>query len=833
MFESLDLPINDPVLIVAIVMLIILISPIVFKRIKIPGIVGIIVSGAIMGPSVTGLLERDATIVLLGTVGLLYLMFMAGLSIDLNQFNRLKHKSIIFGIISFSLPLALAYFLAPYFLDYPIPTALLLGSIVGSHTLLAYPIAHRLGITKNSAVTMTMGGTMVTDTLSLAILALVVGSLQDGLTLTFLSTFGLSVGVFVTASILILPRLGRWFFKTFPKENDADYIFLLAIMFVNAWFADLAGLAPIIGAFLAGLLLNRLVPDSSPLMTKVQFVGNALFIPFFLISVGMLVDVAVLISLDVWIVALLFTAMVIVGKFLAAIISKFIFKLSKAEGFTIFGLSVPQAAATLAVTLIGFDVGLFDELAVNAVVIMILITCIIGPYIVEKYGRIIASSESVKQYNKSDAPQRILVPLANPTTAEALLDIAFAMRDVNSEESLYPLTVVRDGANVEAQVAESEKMLSHAVIYASGAEIPVSPVTRIDMNISSGINRAIKEKRITTVIIGWNGESSARQRIFGGVLDQLLEQTDQMIMVSKIEEKVNTNEHVVLAIPPLASLEPGFLEAIRSIKILTSQIGTDLKIIAVHDRINILKSFIDKINPDVSTKYIDIPNWVKLIEKLDETLEKNCLFMLLSAREGAISWRAGLDRMPGIIANRFSNNNFITIFPSETGTEKIDTQNFSIIDSIQENSISFNVENNSLSELITSMLRKHFDDGKDIPAKISSALLENSQEYIPKIIPGVAIFDTHSSLVKRSHILLNIDNEGILVKKSSITIKLLILVINPDDCKAEGHFNRLNEVAKVFKNEKFVQSVLSTNSATEVLSLINEFIKKPKSQDQI
>ncbi|HAC15579.1 MAG TPA: cation/H(+) antiporter [Bacteroidetes bacterium] len=833
MLESLDLPVHDPVLIVAIVMLIILISPIVFKRLKIPGIVGIIVSGTIVGPSVTGLLERDATIILLGTVGLLYLMFMAGLSIDLNQFNRLKHKSIIFGVISFSLPLALAFFLAPYLLDYPIPTALLLGSIVGSHTLLAYPIAHRLGITKNSAVTMTMGGTMVTDTLSLAILALVVGSMKDGLTVSFLTTFGISVGIFVTASILILPRLGRWFFKTFPKENDADYVFLLAIMFVNAWFANIAGLAPIIGAFLAGLLLNRLVPDSSPLMTKVQFVGNALFIPFFLISVGMLVDVSVLISLDVWVIALLFTGMVIVGKFIAAWVSKLIFKLTNAEGFTIFGLSTPQAAATLAVTLIGFDVGLFNELAVNGVVIMILITCLIGPYIVEKYGRTIATAESGKEYNKSEAPQRILVPLANPTTAEALLDIAFAMRDVNSEESVYPLSVVRDGSNVQAQVAESEKMLSHAVVYASGAEIPVSPVTRVDMNISSGINRAIKEKRITTVIIGWNGESSARQRIFGGVLDQLLEQTTEMIMVSKIEEKVNTNDQVILAIPPLASLEPGFLEAIRSIKILANQIGTNIKVIAVHDRIKILKNYIDKIVPSVSTEYIDIPNWLKLIEKLDETLDKNSLFILLSAREGTISWRAGLDRMPGLIANRFSKNNFITIFPSETSSEKIEIDNFNILDSIQENSISIKVGNQSVKELMNSVLKKHFDDESIRHSEVASSLLENTHDYTPEIIPGVAIFDAHTSQVNKSHILLIIENEGIKIKKSSVPIKLLIIVINPDTCGAEGHFNRLNEVAKVFKNEKLVQSIISKSDAKVVMKLLNDFIKKPTTLDII
>ena len=302
-------------------------------------------------------------------------------------------------------------------------------------------------------------------------------------------------------------------------------------------------------------------------------------------------------------------------------------------------------------------------------------------------------------------------------------------------------------------------------------------------------------------------------------------------MVSKIEEKVNTNEHVVLAIPPLASLEPGFLEAIRSIKILANQIGTDLKIIAVQDRINILKNFIDKINPDVDTEYIDIPNWLKLIEKLDETLENNSLFMLLSAREGSISWRAGLDRMPGLIANRFSKNNFITIFPSETSTDKIDTQNFSIIDSIHENSISFDVEKKSLKELINSMLTKYFEEDKGLPVEITSALLENSKDYTPEIIPGVAIFDAHSSLVDRTHILLAIDSEGIKVKNSSLPIKLLIIVINPDSCKAEGHFNRLNEVAKVFKNEKFVQSVLSKNNAKEVLLLINEFINKPKSKD--
>jgi Kef-type K+ transport system membrane component KefB/mannitol/fructose-specific phosphotransferase system IIA component (Ntr-type) len=824
-FKSLTLPISDPVLIVAIVMLIILISPMVFKRMRIPGIVGIILSGTVVGPSLTGLLERDATIILLGTVGLLYLMFMAGLSIDLNQFNKLRNKSIAFGIISFSLPLGLSLYFAPMFLDYSISTALLLGAIVGSHTLLAYPIAHRLGITKNSAITMTMGGTIITDSLSLALLAVVVGALSGGLTLTFLGAFGTSVAIFLAVSFLLIPRLGRWFFRTFPKENDADYIFLIAVLFVNAWFADIAGLAPIIGAFLAGLTLNRLVPESSPLMNRVQFVGNALFIPFFLISVGMLVDVSKLVSLDVWLIALIFSSMVFIGKFIASFVTKIIFKHTFAEGMTIFGLSIPQAAATLAVTLIGFDLGIFDDVAVNAVVIMILVTCLIGPYIVEKYGRIIAAADSNKPYLKSESPQRILVPLANPTTAEALMDIAFAMRDKNSSESVYPLTVVRDGSNVEVQVAESEKMLSHAVIYASGADVPVSPVTRVDMNISNGITRAIKEKRITNIIIGWNGESSARQRIFGGVLDQLLEQSDEMIMVCKIEEKINTNEHIVLAVPPFASLEPGFAEAIRYIKILANQMGADLHVIGVTDRIKRLKESINSMEPDVPTKFIEIPSWMNLIDKLDSIITNDSLLILQSAREGTISWRPGLDRLPGLIANRYKEVNFISVFPSES--ENAENQfghqpSFNPIHAISPENILIGLEETNIQSVVSSLMRKEYGHDEQKLAVLTNAILDNSLEYTPEIIPGIAIFDAHTVEVDSTQIFIGISKNGLKIPKASTPISVLILVLNPEFIGPEGHFTRLNAIAKLFRTQSFSTKLSDFSDPNKIIEYLTE-----------
>ncbi|MCC5926295.1 MAG: cation:proton antiporter [Bacteroidetes bacterium] len=829
-FNLESLPIQNPVLIVAIVMLIILISPLVFRRLRIPGLVGIILAGTIVGPSVTGLLDRDATIILLGTVGLLYLMFMAGLSIDLNQFNKLRNRSITFGFISFSLPMLFSYLVGPAFLGYSVATSLLLGAIVGSHTLLAYPIANRLGITKNTAVTMTMGGTMVTDLLSLFVLALVVGSMDQGITLSFLGSFGSSVAIFLAVSLIVIPRLGRWFFRTFPKENDAEYTFLVAILFVNAWFAELAGLAPIIGAFLAGLLLNRLVPDSSPLMNRVQFVGNALFIPFFLISVGMLVDVSVLIQAEVWIKALTFAGLVYAGKYIAAKISQFFYKHSNAESWTIFGLSTPQAAATLAVTLIGFDVGLFDEMAVNAVVILILITCLTGPWVVERFGRIVAVEESNKQYKAGDAPQRIMVPLANPQTAEALMDIAFAMRDKTSTENVFPLTVVRDGNNVSSQVADSEKMLSHAVIYAAGADIPVSPLTRIDMNIANGINRAIKERRITNVIIGWNGENSARQQIFGGVLDQLLEQSREMIMVCKIEDKISTNEHIVLAIPPFAGLEPGFPESMRYIKILANQIGANLTIVAAEERLPYIKEVIDETEPEVTTSYHGISSWGKLINALDELLEDTDMFILHSSREGTISWRPGLDRLPGIIVNRYPKNNFIAVYPSEID-EASSTTGLSnapgiaadnAYNMLRAGNITLNLTNGSTRDMVAKLIRSSQALDEEKLDSLSQAVIDNSLEYTPEIVPGVAILDAHSTSLGATQVYIGISKEGVKIPKTSGLIHVLVVILNPNNIGIDVHYKRLNAVARMFRGTNLVDALLSAQTPEDILQILKK-----------
>lgn len=818
---SFSLPFSDPVMIFALVMLIILLAPLIFSKLRIPGIVGIILAGTLVGPSVLGLLERDSTIELLGTVGLLYLMFMAGLSIDLNRFEKLRNRSIGFGTISYFFPAAGAYFLGIHFLEYSVSTSLLLGAIVGSHTLLAYPIVERLGITKSTPVTMSMGGTLVTDTLSLGVLAVIAGTAGDAQGPGYWFGFATSVSIFVVAAVLILPRLGRWFFRNIKYQNNTDFVFMVAVLFTTAFFAELAGLASIIGAFLAGILLNRLVPSSGTLMSRIQFVGNALFIPFFLISVGMLVDIEVLASFDVWEKAIAFTLLVFIGKAIAAAIISGIFKYSPAEGLVVFGLTTPQSAATLAVTLLGYDLGFFDQTAVNAVVILILFSCLLGPWLVEKYGREVASQEEEKPYSPADAPQRILVPLANPETSDALMDIAFMVKDVKSGQPIYPLTVARDGVNVDGNVASGEKMLSHAVIHAASAEVSVNPMTRIDLNIAKGIARAVEEKRITNIVIGWNGEVSTRRKIFGSVLDQLLEEVDEMVMVCKIEKPVNTFSRLVVAIPPFASLEIGFTGSIRSLKLMAEQMGVDMVVISTEERYPYVQKGIDKVKPDIDVEYFKVSLWSDMPRWLDDNLAENDLFTLVSAREGTISWRPGLDRLPRVISKRYPELSFITIYSSEVEDEADQGMGYNQnLEIVTKSRIQLDLKCDAIEPALAKIIKGDEIFENIAIERITRRLLENSADYSPEVMPGVLFYESHTSKVTEQVLFIGTSKEGINVENTANQAHVILVLLSPKNMKVEDHIRMLNRITKLIRPGKDVQSMKDAEDPREVIKAL-------------
>lgn len=662
---SLSLPFEEPVLIFTLVLLIILVAPIVLSKLRIPGIVGMILAGVIIGPNGLGILMRDASIVLFGTVGLLYIMFLAGLEIDMIDFKKYKTRSLIFGLLTFIIPITVGTGVFYYLEGNAIKPSILLASMFAPHTLLAYPIISRLGLSKNEAVTVTIGGTLITDTAVLFVLAIIINSTKGNTDIGFWVKMVIGMAIFVGIVLWLFPKIAKWVFKQLESEKGAQYIFVLTMVFAAAFLSELAGMEAIIGAFLAGLALNPLIPQTSPLMNRIEFVGNNLFIPFFLLSTGMLVDLSVLFTdTSAMLIAGTIVILAPATKYIAAFISQKLFKFSVMQRYLMFGLSSAHAAATLAVILAGYDVGLLGESALNGAVALILISSIVSSFTTEKVGRRMAIIESRRKPDISIRPDRILVPIANPKTIENLVDLSIMLKNPDYQEPIYPLAVVIDNEHADEEIYKKNKMLQEAIKHASATDSDVQLVSKIDINVPSGILRAIKELMITEVVLGWNGKITTRDRIFGTVLDSLLQNTEQMILVCKIIHPLNITERIVVLVPVNADLERGYIRWVRALSLLSQQLGAKLVFKGRKRILNHLRQTLKKSKPTVEAEFEPIARLSDL-ENLKSEIDKDDMLVTISAREGSVSHSKELDYIPRILSRSYKENSFIIIYPEQ------------------------------------------------------------------------------------------------------------------------------------------------------------------------
>ncbi|RZN60294.1 cation:proton antiporter [Methanonatronarchaeum sp. AMET6-2] len=656
-------------------MIVFLVAPLIIKRYRLPGIIGIILVGAAIGPNGFGLLERDATIELLGEVGLIYLMFLAGLEINLNQFIENKDRSIIFGLISFLIPQTLGTAVGIYILDLSVGPALLFAAIFSSHTLLAYPVVQKLGIAKNDAMTATIGGTILTDTLALLVLAVVIASVGEGLTTGFWLELSAGLTIFFVGTWLIVPKVGRWFFQNHDDESYYEFLFVMAVLFTSAFFAEMAGVEHIIGAFIAGLALNRLILDTGPLMNRIEFVGNALFIPFFLLSVGMLVDVWVITEgLETLLIAGSLISMVVLTKLLASWVTGKIYDFNRNEVLGMFGLSVGQAAAALAIVLVGYDAGVpgFNQEMVNGVVLMILVVSILSPSLVEKAGLSLVKEAEERGYDPSKAPQRILIPLARDSRhKESLLDLAFALSDERSGEPIHTVSVIRPdtGSDTMTDVARTEEIQKDLEEYAAGAEQEIVSHTRVNHNIASGVVRSTIENQITKIIIGWDGAETRSQMMYGQILDQVLNRTNQQTLVTRLGEPLETYKRILITLPPNIEYNEGFYEAIESVKKLAQKTGCTVKAFTVNGDPEKMQKLFSQIEPEISVEFEEISGWGNLIPTIQQNYMTNDLVINISSRKDKPGWHNELKKLPKKTFS-LTKGNFITIYPGEKKREK-------------------------------------------------------------------------------------------------------------------------------------------------------------------
>lgn len=673
---AITLPLTDPVLKFLLILVIILAAPLLLNKLRIPHLLGLIIAGAIIGPNGFNLVLRDSSIILSGTAGLLYIMFLAGLEIDLGDFKKNKWKSLTFGMYTFLVPMALGTLVGLYVLNFSMLTSILLASMFASHTLIAYPIISKLGITKDKAVGITVGGTMITDTLALLVLTVIVEMAVGDVDDWFWYRLGAAIILFFAFVMIVFPIVGRWFFKR-CEDNVSQYIFVLVMVFLGAYLAELAGLESIIGAFLAGMALNRLIPSTSPLMNRVEFVGNAIFIPFFLIGVGMLIDYrAFFTNWDTIKVGAVMIVVATVAKFVAAWMTQKTFRMSVDQRRVIFGLSNAQAAATLAAVMVGYNVilgeastgepiRLLNESVLNGTILMILVTCTMASFSAQKGAHNIAMNDvSEEKEGTGEHQERILIPVSYEKNVTELVNLSTAIKSKKNKNGLFALNVINNQASDDKAFKQSKKVLNMAVTTASATDNVLQDLLRYDLNVANAIISVIKEQGITDLVLGLHQGKGVVSSFLGNMTEAILGQSNVTTLIYRPIQPIATVKRHLVVVPARAEKEVGFPMWVNKVWNIIHNSGAKAVFYASEDTMVYLKEMYKK--RPIEAEFSSFDDWDDFLIMSREIKSDDTLWVVMSRRE-RLSYHANMSRIPNYLNKYFQSNSFVLVYPIQAG----------------------------------------------------------------------------------------------------------------------------------------------------------------------
>lgn len=667
------LPITDPTMIFFVVLFMILAAPIVMGKLRIPHIVGMVLAGVLIGKYGLNILARDSSFELFGKVGLYYIMFLAGLEMDIEGLKSNGSKVLLFGILTFIIPFGLTYWASTYIIGYTPTAALLLSSIMASNTLIAYPIVCKYGLQKHTSVTLCVGSSMIALTLALIVLAAIVGSFGSGAGVSFWVFFLFKIALFVAGGVFLLPRLARWFLRRF-SDAVTQYIFVMALLFLSATVSGFIGLEGVFGAFFAGLILNRYIPHISPLMNRIEFIGNALFIPYFLIGVGMLINVRVLFY--GWHTAFVIFCIIFFGTFgkaIAAYLSQKLFRLPLSNGHMMFGLTSAHAAGSIAIVMVGMKLAtspgeyLVDSDMLNGVVIMILFTCVISSVVTDKASRTITLTESqhTEDNHKGD-DEKILVALKPDGGINTLVSLALMMHNDKLSRGLIGLNVVYDDENSQQNQAVGKRTLEQATRMASAVDVRMLTQSRLATNISNGIIHAFKEYDASEIIMGLHNKKTDADKFWGLFTPNLVTSLNRQIILCRCSSPLNTLRRIVVAVPSRVEFEQGFYRWVERLARLAGNLGCR---IVFHGRIettSLINEYIRNQHPGVRAEYVLMEHWKEFTDLAAE-LSDDHLLVVITARQGTVSYKPVFERLSIELYRHFRDKNLMIIFPDQNG----------------------------------------------------------------------------------------------------------------------------------------------------------------------
>lgn len=695
------LPITSPTLIFFVVLFIILIAPIVMGKLRIPHIIGMVLAGIVIGPYGLNILERDSSFELFGRVGLLYIMFLAGIEMDMEGLKKDVGKVTIFGLLTCFVPFILTYLSCVWYLGYPSLASLLLGCIMASNTLVAYPIVVRYGLQRSTVTTLSVGASMLSLLIALVVTAALVGSMSGDTGTLFWVMFFVKFVVWCIAMTWLIRHMTRWFLRRY-SDSVMQYIFVLAVMFISAATCELIGLEGILGAFVSGLVLNRFIPNISPLMNRIEFIGNAIFIPYFLIGVGMLINAGLLLEggntiLVVACIGIFGT----LGKAIAAFLTSFFFHRSVHEGNLMFGMTSAHAAGAIALVMVGVNLEiapgqhLLGDEALNAVVIMILFTCIISTVVTDYASRtIVLKEKSQRKMPEDDGKaddEKILIPVKYPETCDTLLNMAMLMRNEKLSRGLIALNVVYDDLDATYNQQEGQRLLEQIEKKAAAADVQVQTQVRLATNIANGIKHAFKEYDASEIILGQHIHDNSTRRFWGQFAQSLFNGLNRQIIIARCTIPLNTIRVFHVAVPSRAEYEPGFYRWLERVSRMVTRLGCRIVFHGRDESLSLIRTFLGNRFPSIRADYAIMQHWNDF-KSLAAQVEEHQMLVVVTARPGTVSYKSAMERLPGELTTYYKYKNVMIIFPDQYGNH-LDLMSFANTQHYEQESIWESIQN--------------------------------------------------------------------------------------------------------------------------------------------
>ena len=664
--------VTDPTWIFSVVLCIILFAPLLLRSLRIPHVIGLILAGVVVGEFGLNILDRDSSFELFGQVGIYYIMFLAGLELDMGSVQHYGRDGLKFGLLTFLIPFLLGLLTSYYLLGFGIFTSILMACIYSSHTLVTYPIVGRYGLSRHRIVVKSVVATAFTLFVSLLVLAFVIGSLKPDTSFLTWLIFGLKCIVYVAAVLYIIPRFGRWFLRRYD-DSVMQYIFVLAMVFLSASFAKMVGLEGLLGAFLAGLVVNRLIPKTSPLMSRLEFVGNAIFIPYFLIGVGMLIDVRIMLGdpQALWIILV----MVVTGalsKLLAAAAMAWWGGEDRNAMWLMFGLTNAHAAGALAIVMIGTNpaVNLMNDQVLNGTVMLILFSCVISGFATGQGAKRLALSDTTLEDNRGSYHGKCLITYSQHDNVDVMTQLAILIRNPYIPDSLMGLCVSYDTQKDEEAVGNyrlAKQMLERAQEIAASADVPMSTLNRMSTNIAGGILRTMKEYDCGEVVMCLADRTTGMLKSsLGPIIDNVVSGSHREVMIVRSIVPPGTIRRVLVAVPQKAEYEVGFYKWLEHICRIGEQLDCHLEFHAHSETLPYIRGYMQQKHVNVRCQYFEMNLWTQLLSLQHQT-DANAMLVVVTARPGFISYQSQFDNLPLQIHRYFGHTSVMLLYPDQWG----------------------------------------------------------------------------------------------------------------------------------------------------------------------